>query len=135
MDIRNCKGCNKVFQHISGPTLCPACKKALEDKFVKVKEYVYENRGASVLQVSEEMGVSVKQIKQWSREERLVLSDATEAEITCERCGVAICSGRFCEKCKNKMANSFSATIAKPAASVGDDKKGDKAAKKMHFLS
>ena len=135
MEIRNCKGCNRLFQHIGGPVLCPACREELENKFTKVKEYIYENRGASITQVSEEMDVPVKQIKQWIREERLVLSDATEAGIVCEKCGHPICSGRFCDKCKTQMANSFSATISRPKAPVESDKKTDKTSKKMHFLS
>ena len=135
MEIRNCKGCNRLFQHIGGPVLCPACREELENKFTKVKEYIYENRGASITQVSEEMDVPVKQIKQWIREERLVLSDATEAGIVCEKCGHPICSGRFCAKCKTQMANNFSATISRPKAPVESDKKTDKTSKKMHFLS
>ena len=107
MEIKNCKGCSKLFQYIGGPVLCPACRDLLEDKFTEVKAYIYEHRGASVVEVSEATEVTVKQIKQWIREERLVLSDATEVGITCEKCGKPIRSGRFCEKCKNKMANEF----------------------------
>ena len=36
MEIRNCKGCNKLFQHIGGPVLCQNCKDALEEKFMEV---------------------------------------------------------------------------------------------------
>ena len=137
MDVRNCKGCNRLFQHIGGPVLCPVCREELENKFAKVKEYIYENRGASISEVSEAMEVPVKQIKQWIKEERLVLSDATEAGIVCEQCGVPIRSGRFCEKCKSQMVNNLSATISKPkaAAPAGGDKKGDKHSNKMRFLS
>lgn len=134
MDVRNCKGCNRLFQYIGGPPLCPACREALEDKFAQVKEYIYQNPGTSVAQVAEATEISVKQIKQWIREERLVLSQASADGIECEHCGVPICSGRFCESCKNKMANSFSATISRPSAPVSD-RKQEKTGNKMRFLS
>ena len=134
MDVKNCKGCNRLFQYIGGPPLCPACREALENKFAEVKEYIYQNPGASIAQVSEATEVTVKQIKQWIREDRLVLSEASADGIECEKCGVPIRSGRFCEKCKDKMVNSFSATISRPTAPVSD-KKTDKTGNKMRFLS
>jgi len=134
MDIRNCKGCNRLYQHIGGPTLCPACREELENKFQEVKEYIYNNKGASINDVSEATGVSTRQIKQWIREDRLVLSEATADGITCEQCGIPICSGRFCEKCKTKMANEFGATIKSTVVSPAA-KKTDKTGNKMRFLS
>jgi len=134
MDVKNCKGCNRLFQYIGGPPLCPACREELENKFAEVKEYIYQNRGTSIAEVSEATGVSVKQIKQWIREDRLVLSEATEDGIECEHCGTPICSGRFCEKCKNQMASGFSATISRPSAPTVE-KKQEKTGNKMRFLS
>ena len=134
MDIKNCKGCNRLFQYIGGQVLCPVCREALEDKFAEVKEYIYQNPGVSIAQVAEATEVSVKQIKQWIREDRLVLSEASPDGIECEHCGIPICSGRFCEKCKNQMASGFSATISRPVAPT-PEKKPDKTGNKMRFLS
>ena len=134
MDVKNCKGCNRLFQYIGGPPLCPTCREELENKFSEVKEYIYQNRGASIAEVSEATEVSVKQIKQWIREDRLVLSEATEDGIECEHCGTPIRSGRFCEKCKNQMASGFSATISRPTAPA-PERKAEKTGNKMRFLS
>ena len=134
MDVKNCKGCNRLFQYIGGPILCPSCREELENKFQEVKEYIYNNKGASIAQVSEETGVSPKQIKQWIREDRLVLSEATADGITCEHCGIPICSGRFCDKCKTKMANELGAAIRRPTAPSAD-RKTEKTGNKMRFLS
>ena len=135
MEVKNCKSCNRLFQYIGGPRLCPACRDALEAKFQEVKEYIYQNRSVSIADVSEATEVSVQQIKQWIREDRLVLSEATADGILCEHCGTPICSGRFCEKCKNQMANSFSATISRPSSPQPTTKKQDKTGNKMRFLS
>ncbi len=135
MEIRNCKGCNRLFQHIGGPVLCQNCKNALEEKFTKVKEYIRENPHVSVKEVAEVTEVSIKQIKQWIREDRLVLSEPDADGITCEKCGTPICSGRFCKKCKNKMANNLTATIGRPATSEASERKALKDGNKMRFLS
>lgn len=137
MELRNCKSCNRLFQYIGGSPLCPQCRESLEEKFGEVKEYIYEHPGQTMSQVSEAMDISIKQIKQWIREDRLVLSEAAADGVTCEHCGVPIRSGRYCEKCKNKMVNKLSATISHPAKERPEKKPGIKESKenKMRFLS
>ena len=134
MEVRNCKGCNRLFQYIGGQVLCPSCREELENRFQEVKEYIYSHKGASITQVSEDTGVSPKQIKQWIREDRLVLSEASADGITCEKCGIPIRSGRFCDQCKNKMVNEFSGAAGHPKGSLVE-KKVDKTGTKMRFLS
>ena len=106
MEVKNCKDCGRLFNYMGGAPLCDGCRKKLEQKFQEVKQYLDENPNASVNQVSEDNDVSVKQIKQWIREERLSLSEASLDGVTCEHCGRPIRTGRFCEKCKAAMANS-----------------------------
>ena len=135
MEVRNCRGCNRLFQYIGGQVLCPACREELENKFSEVKEYIYTNKNASIALVSEETGVSAKQIKQWIREERLILSDASPDGITCEKCGTAIRSGRFCDACKVKMANEFGGASKRSVTVAAPEKKTNKTGNKMRFLS
>lgn len=138
MEVKNCKGCNRLFQYIGGAPLCPACKEALEDKFAQVKEYIYQNPGTSIAQVAEANDVSVKQIKQWIREDRLVLSEPTEDGIVCEQCGVPICSGRYCEKCKTKIATELGSVLnrpSSPSSTSGSNRRTEKTGNKMRFLS
>lgn len=132
MEVKCCKGCGRLYNYMGGVPLCDACRKKLEDKFQEVKIYLDENPNASVSQVSEDMAVSVKQIKQWIREERLTLSDATEAGITCEHCGIPIRTGRFCDKCKSAMQNTFSSVLDKPKAQ--QTKSQDRDGNRMRFL-
>ena len=80
----------------------------------QVKEYLEEHPGASVEQTATDNDISTKQIRQWVREERLILSTATEAGIVCEKCGKPIRTGRFCERCKERMANEFQNAYQKP---------------------
>ena len=116
MEVKNCKDCGRLFNYMGGAPLCDGCRKKLEQKF----------------QVSEDNDVSVKQIKQWIREERLSLSEASLDGVTCEHCGRPIRTGRFCEKCKAAMANSFANSIEKPKPLEPQKKERD--GNKMRFL-
>ena len=40
MNARNCRKCGKLFNYVSGPPICMACREALEKKFQEVKEYI-----------------------------------------------------------------------------------------------
>ena len=107
MDVKNCRTCGRLFNYISGRQMCPACRSKLEEKFQEVKKYVEENKSATLSQVAEEMDVPIRQIKEWIREERLILTEAW-GEICCDSCGKAIKTGKFCDECKRTIANKLS---------------------------
>lgn len=134
MEVRNCKECGKLFNYMEGMPICPACSKKLEEKFVKVKEYVYDNPGASINQVAEENDVTVKQIKRWVREERLCFADNSDIGIECEKCGAMIKTGRFCQKCKKQLENSFGNMYQTKKEPVAPKKKTGSADGRMRFL-
>lgn len=132
MEVQTCTRCRKFFNYVGGERLCPACKEEVEKEFQKVKEYIRENKTATVVQVADECEVSERQIRQWIKEERLELS-ISDGAIICEKCGAAITSGRFCEKCKAEMVNSLNTAIKKdePKPEV---KKSTRDGNKMRFL-
>ncbi len=131
MDVRSCRNCGRLFNYLQGNPICPACKKKLEDKFEQVKMYIRENNLASMQQISDANDVSVKQLKQWVREERLTFSDDSPVGIECENCGALIRTGRFCAKCKNNMANTLTKLYAvAPPEEIRKKKDKDK----MRFL-
>lgn len=107
MEVRNCKGCGKLFNYLSGPPLCATCAAALDLKFEEVKEYVYDHPRVGIQEVSDEMDVSVAQIKQWIREERLSFAEDSMIGLECEGCGVTIKTGRLCKACKDRLARGF----------------------------
>ena len=77
---------------------------------------VQENVRCGMREVSEACDVSLNQIQQWLREERLVLSDDSPMGIGCEKCGKMIRAGRFCPECVNEMTNGFSSAMGRSAA-------------------
>jgi flagellar operon protein (TIGR03826 family) len=136
MDVRNCRMCGKLYNFIGGPyrNLCPNCIEKMEKKFDEVKEYIEEHKAATINEVSEECDVSSRQIEQWIREERLMISDDSPIGIRCERCGTTIRSGRFCERCKNKIANNLGSMYGESNAAVESMEKRASAEAKMRFL-
>ncbi len=131
MDIRNCKACNKMFNYIGGDPLCPACIQKMDEKFDEVKQYVYDHPRCGIQEVSQEMEVSVAQIRKWLREERLAFSEDSEIALNCEKCGKRILTGRFCGQCKNTMSNAFADLYKKPEPARVEKKQTDN---RMRFL-
>ena len=111
MNIRNCKICGRIFNYMSGPPTCPSCRESMEAKFQEVKEYIRENRGVGIAEVAEACDVDPAQIRQWLRDDRLEVTEDSAVFLNCESCGAPIRSGKFCEKCKASMSQSFSDVI------------------------
>lgn len=132
MEVQTCTRCRRFFNYIGGERLCPSCKEEIEKEFQKVKEYIRENRGATVIQVATDCEVPEKQIREWVRQERLELS-STDGEFVCEKCGASITSGRFCAKCKNDMVDSLNSAIKKEEPKP-EPKKDTHGGNKMRFL-
>lgn len=103
MEVRTCKQCKRIFNYLTGPTICPTCKDMLEEKFLEVKEYVRDNPKEGINEVAKANDVSVNQIRRWIREERLSFSEDSGIGIDCESCGRMIRSGRLCQSCKDKL--------------------------------
>lgn len=134
MDVRNCRTCGRLYNHINGPNMCQVCKGELEDKFQQVKKYINDNPGMPLVRISEENDVSVQQLKQWVREERLTFSDDSPIGIECENCGAVIKTGRFCVKCKEAMVNNLNSAIRKPEPVKEQIKKPERSKERMRFL-
>lgn len=131
MELINCKNCKRLFNYITGEKLCPNCREMLEKKFQEVKKYIEENPGQNINVVAEECDVSVRQIKQWVREERLSFTDDSLVGLECERCGRMIHSGRFCKACAGGLADAMNNAFRKEVKLKG---RPSSSPGKMHFL-
>lgn len=134
MNIRNCRGCGRIFNYVVGPVLCQQCRDELEKKFQSVKDYIRENPGASITDVALECDVTSAQIQQWLRSERLEVTEDSSIFLNCENCGANIRSGKFCDKCKNQIASGLKDAI-KSQEPVSEAKKLVKdTSSKMRYL-
>jgi hypothetical protein len=119
---------------VTGPTRCPACSDALEKKFQEVKAYIWDHKLATIQEISDENNVSVGQLRQWVREERLTFSEDSPVGLECENCGATIKTGRFCPNCKGKLGNSLSSAISKPEPAAPKQKPVGDHKNKMRYL-
>lgn len=134
MNVRNCRSCGAIFNYVAGQMICPVCREKLEKKFQEVKEYIRENKGVGINEVAEACDVEVAQIRQWLREERLELTADSAVYITCESCGAAIRSGKFCEKCMINMTRGFQDILKSNQPVQQKPVKDDSQNPKMRFL-
>lgn len=134
MNVKNCRECGKIFNYISGPKLCPACRQGLEERFQRVKTYIRENPGAGVRQVAEACEVDTSLINQWLKDERLELSEASSLLLNCETCGQPIRTGRYCDQCKASMTQTFRNVVRSATPEPQAPARAQKDGAKMRFL-
>lgn len=134
MDVKNCRKCGKIFNYITGPVICPACKEAEDSKFQEAKKYVSEHKGVTISELAEAIEVETNTIRQWLREERLQFADDSAIGLECEKCGAMIRSGRYCDACKAGMANAFGSMYQQPGSSPAPRKDDKTGGPKMRFV-
>jgi len=127
-DVRNCRRCGRIFNYIGGAPICAECRELDEEDFKRVKQYLYENPGASLSQVSSELDISVQKIKSFLREGRLeIIGDEGNLILSCERCGKSIRTGRYCEECERELERDLKDTARRLSEnlSTADRKRSD----------
>ena len=134
MNIIQCKMCSKPF-HSLGGKICPDCLKKIDEDFITVRDYIYENRNTGMEKVSEETGVDKAIILHLLKEGRLTLdSPDSEGVLFCEICKKPINTGRMCAECKEKVASTMNKSIGgnKPQQPENKELKASKHTAKMH---
>jgi flagellar operon protein (TIGR03826 family) len=112
-NIRNCRRCGKLYSYIGGTPICPSCREKDEEDFKRIKEYLYENPGATLSEVANTLEISVEKIKRFLREGRLeIVGDDGNMFLECENCGKAIKTGRFCEQCGRNIQDELKSAAA-----------------------
>ena len=135
MNVRNCRSCGSIFNYVAGQVICPVCREKLEKKFHEVKEYIRENKGAGIQEVSEACDVEVSQIRQWLREDRLELTEGSPIMLSCDGCGAPIRSGKYCDKCKANVSNGFNYILKSNAPKKPDSfRKKEDNGSRMRYL-
>ncbi len=102
MNVANCSRCGKIF--VKGfAEFCPNCMKDLEQQYDKCLNYLRKNKGVNIHELSQETGVSVKQITKFIKDGRISIMHAPNMSYSCEVCGTAIRENTMCEPCRMKL--------------------------------
>ena len=107
--VKNCPKCGKIFHFINN-SICDSCIKNEQEIYEKVRLHLKDRPGLSLMDLSNETGVSSKKILKYIKEGRLELLNP-EAE--CEKCSKKIKKGRFCQDCMDNLAKSTFEAVAK----------------------
>jgi len=121
--LSNCPKCGKLF--VKGMRdVCNDCFKIDEEEYKIVTTYLKqrENRKASLYEVSDATGVSVKQITRFVRQGRISLKDFPNMGAPCDSCGQPASSGNLCVNCKNKFTKEIESFVEKEEKRMEKDK-------------
>lgn len=107
MSDRNiCQVCGTEFEADSIKALCYECRKIDRHLFGIIRDFLYDNPGASVKEVVDYTGVTASIVLKYLREGRLETIGAIKL-LNCESCGKPITYGNLCSECNEKLSRSF----------------------------
>lgn len=106
MNLANCPRCGKVFvTNFKG--ICANCAKDIENEYEACVKYLRDNKGANMQELSDETGVTVRQITTFIREGRISTAGTPNLGYQCEVCGTFIQDGNMCESCRSKLTGDL----------------------------
>ncbi len=104
MSIRNCPECGRIFEFVFND-LCPECFKNEENESEAIVNYLKDNPGAGISEISQATGIGADKIIKMLKSGRLInVCEQHDIKLlTCERCGKPIANGSFCLQCRDSM--------------------------------
>ena len=67
MNVRNCRGCGRIFNYVTGPFLCIKCREEMEVKFQEVKEYIRQHPAGWILMDGSVVCLNLPQASRWNK--------------------------------------------------------------------
>ncbi|GGF91558.1 TIGR03826 family flagellar region protein [Paenibacillus abyssi] len=102
MNLGNCPRCGKLYA-TNLRDVCPNCVKEIDKEYEKCASFLKENRGCTMQELSDETGVSNRQIAKFIREGRISIMNAPNMGYPCEVCGTFIRDSNMCPECRSKL--------------------------------
>lgn len=104
--LANCSDCGKLYVRTIRD-ICPDCHAHIEKQYEAVHQYLrkQENRRANMTQVSEDTGVSVRQISKFIIQNRISLADFPNMGYPCQSCGGMSKDGTLCKACQKEKVD------------------------------
>ena len=119
MRLKKCNLCAMPYQDIGLP-FCQTCMMAMEEQYMLVRDYLYDNPYESADKVAEETGVPQKVILYFIKDGR-IQDVRTEGLLRCEQCGKPIDGGRFCKKCMSMLDERVLKPLQQTKETAGQD--------------
>ncbi|OBZ08007.1 flagellar protein [Bacillus sp. FJAT-27264] len=116
MNLDNCPRCGRLYVK-NLMELCQPCIKELEHEYEICVNYLRENRGTNIQELSDATGISIKEITRFIREGRISIANAPNMTYPCEVCGTLIREGHMCDSCRNRLRKDLSNAAKESTAS------------------
>ena len=128
MNLANCPRCGRLYtRHFRD--ICPNCHNDMEQEYEKCLQYLRDNKGANINELSDNTGVSIRQITRFIREGRISLYNVPNLSYPCEVCGTLIRDGNMCDSCRSRLSrdlrNARAAERNRPSSATQDYRNGD----------
>lgn len=121
-NLDNCPRCGKLY--VKNPSqLCPGCMKVMEEEYGKCIDYLRENRGCTIHELSDATNVTVRQIVRFIREGRISIDGNPNMGYPCESCGQLIRQGTLCPSCQSRLQQDLHRTISESKKQQDDQNK------------
>ncbi len=134
--LKTCSWCNRMFEdYLGNNTLCQDCRDKEETLLRAVKDYLWDNPGATETKLGELFDIPRGRISKWLRDGRIELTPDSAIKLRCLRCGSMITSGKYCPDCAERIKNGFEEAIERKefTSALLEEPKKDKNSK-MHFI-
>ena len=106
--MKNCVRCGSLFAYQFGAPICENCQNEEEEEFKKVKEYLYDHPGASMVELVNVLEIKMERIRHYLKEGRLeIQGEGSNLMLECESCGTSISTGKLCQECTNNMTHGL----------------------------
>lgn len=102
MNLDNCPRCGKLFAK-NFRDVCPVCIRDIDKEYQICADYLRENKGAIISELSDQTGVSIKQITKFIREGRISMVNVPNMSYPCESCGILIRENHICNDCRVRL--------------------------------
>ncbi|RIX47292.1 flagellar protein [Paenibacillus nanensis] len=121
MNLDNCPRCGRLFAK-GIRDVCPSCMKEIDKEYQLCADFLRENKGATIHEVSDATGVSIRQISKFIREGRISIVNAPNMSYPCESCGTLIRDSHLCDDCRTRLTKAARTLQDDAAKSAQPDK-------------
>jgi len=105
--------------------LCQSCIKELEHEYEICVNYLRENKGTNIQELSDATGISIKEITRFIREGRISIANAPNMMYPCEVCGTLIRDGHMCDSCRSRLRKDLTNAVKENSAEDTTKKTSD----------
>ncbi|MDF2837334.1 MAG: flagellar protein [Paenibacillus sp.] len=121
MNLDNCPRCGKLFAK-NFRDVCPVCIRDIDKEYQLCADYLRQYKGAMIGELSDQTGVSIKQITKFIREGRISMVNAPNLSYPCESCGTLIRESHICDDCWVRLTKDTNTMKRNEASKAAEQK-------------